>query len=98
MNLVITNSVGMCRLYSSSILATHLDHLFNFQGAFHKDGAQLVSDPCQQEAKERDAKYGIKNAKDFPALCSWGYVSISCCSKKEKGNTDIRERRGGGQK
>lgn len=82
----------ICKQFSnvqdSSILATHFDHLFNFQGAFDKDGPQLVSDPCQQEAEERDAKYGIKNAKDFPALCSWGNVSISCRSKKER-----RERR-----
>lgn len=60
------------------ILATHPEYLLNSQDAFHEDGSQLVSNPRQQKAKERDAKYGIKNAKDFPAHCSRSYVSITC--------------------
>lgn len=64
------------------ILAAHPEYLLNFQDAFHKDGPQLVSNARQQKAKERDAKYGIKNAKDFPALCSRSYVSITCQKTK----------------
>lgn len=64
------------------ILATHPEYPLNSQDAFHKDGPQLVPDPRQQEAKERDAKYGIKDAKDFPALCAWSYVSITCQNKE----------------
>lgn len=63
------------------MIATHPEYFLKSQDAFHKDGSQLVSDPRQQKAKERDAKYGIKNAKDFPALCSWSYVSITCQNK-----------------
>lgn len=68
------------------ILAAHPEYLLNFQDAFHKDGPQLVSNARQQKAKERDAKYGIKNAKDFPALCSRSYVSITC--QKTKRHTE----------
>lgn len=59
-------------------LAVYPENLLNSQDAFHKDGSQLVSNPRQQEAKKRDAKYGIKNAKDFPALRARSYVSITC--------------------
>lgn len=59
-------------------LASHPEYLLDSQDAFHKDGPQLVSNPRQQEAKERDAKYGIKDAKDFSALRAWSYVSITC--------------------
>lgn len=61
--------------------STHPEYLLNSQDAFHKDGPQLVSNPRQQEAKERDAKYGIKDAKDFPPLRAWSYVSITCQNK-----------------
>lgn len=64
------------------IRATHPEYLLNSQDAFHEDGSQLVSNARQQKAKERDAKYGIKNAKDFPALCSRSYVSITCRNNK----------------
>lgn len=64
--------------HSKLKLDTHPEYLLNSQDAFHKDGAQLVSYTRQQKAKERNAKYGIKNAKDFPAFCAWSYVSITC--------------------
>lgn len=65
------------------ILVTNPEYLLNSQNALHKNGPQLVSDPRQQEAKERDAKYGIKNAKDLPAFRAWSYVSITCQKNKE---------------
>lgn len=74
-------------------LATHPEYLLNSQDAFHKDGSQLVSNPRQQEAKERDAKYGIKDAKDFPELCAWSYVSITCHT-----NEQHTRKRGGEEK
>lgn len=72
------------------IQATHPEYLLNSQDAFHEDGSQLVSNARQQKAKERDAKYGIKNAKDFPTLCSWSYVSITC-----RNNKNTRMKKGG---
>lgn len=60
---------------------THSENLLNSQNALHKDGSQLVSDPRQQKAEERDAKNGIKNAKDLSTLRSWRYVSITCCKE-----------------
>lgn len=60
---------------------THSENLLNSQNALHKDGSQLVTDPRQQKAKERDAKNGIKNAEDLSALRSWRYVSITCCKE-----------------
>lgn len=69
---------------------SHPEYLFNFQDAFYKDGPQLVSDPRQQEAKERDAKYGIKDAKDFPAFRARSYVSVTCWTIESR----TRRRRG----
>lgn len=60
---------------------THSENLLNSQNALHKDGSQLVTDPCQQKAEERDAKNGIKNAEDLSTLRSWRYVSITCCKE-----------------
>lgn len=57
---------------------THPESFLNFQNAFNKDGPQLVSDPRQQEAKERDAKYGIKDAEDFPTLGTGSNVTVTC--------------------
>lgn len=72
---------------------THPEYLLNSQDAFHKDGSQLVSNPRQQKAKERDAKYCIKNAKDFSTLRSWSYVSITCQNKENKGEkTELKKR------
>lgn len=75
------------------ILATHPEYLLNSQDAFHEDGSQLVSNPRQQKAKERDAKYGIKNAKDFPAHCSRSYVSITCQITRTQGRGEKGEKR-----
>ena len=60
------------------MLLTHPEYFLNSQYAFHEDGPQLVSNPRQQKAKERDAKYGIKDAEDFPTLRARSYVSITC--------------------
>lgn len=67
------------------MLATYPEYPLNSQDAFDKDGPQLVSNPRQQETKEWDAKDGIKDAKDFPALGAWSYVSITCQNKGSKG-------------
>lgn len=73
-------------------LATHPEYLLNPQDAFHKDGAQLVSNPGQQEAKERDAKYGIKDAEDFSTLRAWSYISITCHKQgKERGRAEEKK-------
>lgn len=63
---------------------TYSENLLNSQNALHKDGSQLVSNSRQQKPKERDAKYGIKNAKDLSTLCSRCYVSITCCREMER--------------
>ena len=76
------------------ILVTHPEYLLNSQDAFHKDGPQLVSNPRQQEAKERNAKYGIKYAKDFPAFRAWSYVSITCRSNESTRRKKGRRKEG----
>lgn len=70
---------------------THSEDLLNSQNALHKDGSQLVSDSRQQKPKEGDAKYGIKNAKDLPALRSWRYVPVTCC-REIKGKDSMSEK------
>lgn len=76
------------------ILATHPKYPFDSQDAFHKDGPQLVSNPRQQESKERDAKYGIEDAKDFPALRAWSDVSITCQNKEKTKKRKEEEKKG----
>lgn len=58
-------------------LATHPEYLLSSQNAFHKDGPQLVPDSRQQEAKQRDTKYGIQDTEDLPTLRAGSYISIT---------------------
>lgn len=58
------------------------EHFLHFGDGLDKDGSELIANASQQEAKERDAKYCIKDAEDLPSLCAGSDVAISCRKKK----------------
>lgn len=70
----------------------HPKHFFHLGDALYENGSQLISNAGQQEAKQRNSKYGVQNAEDLSPLCAGGDVSITWGGEGEGGG------RGGGSK